>query len=99
MNMYESSERLKKEFEEIFGSKLNSRQLWFIVKVAKGARLYCRSNTAFNNYFNSIFGKVAKFDQIIKTKPDQTTYPGLKITIKNPDGSETTENGDDSGDY
>lgn len=87
MGMHQVADRLEGEFDDCFGTegadfgRITYRQLWFIVKVAKGARLYCRSNKAFNNFFNSIFGKVARFEQITKTKPNQEEYEGLKITM------------------
>lgn len=95
MSMYSTAERLKKEFEEVFEGSMTYRQLWFIVKVAKGARLYCRSNAAFNNFFGSIFGKVARFEQVEKQKPNGEKYPGLKVTMKQRDGTVISEEGDE----
>lgn len=95
MSMYDSAERLKKEFAELFPDRLTYRQLWWITKLAKGVRLYCRSNVAFNNYFNQVFAGIAKFEQITKTKPGGETYPGLKITLRNKDGTEISDNGGD----
>lgn len=85
MSMYQSVERLRKEFEEHFGNNISYRQMWFIVKVAKGVRSYCRSNAAFNNYFNGIFGKAARFEQVTKTKPNGEHYQGLEVTIMHGD--------------
>ena len=95
MSMYDSAERLKKEVVELFPDGLTYRQLWWVTKLAKGARLYCRSNVAFNNYFNQIFAGRAKFEQVTKTKPSGETYPGLKVTVRNPDGTEESDNGDE----
>lgn len=105
--MYPAADRLKKEFDECFGDgdsdfgHISYRQLWFIVKVAKGARLYCRGNTAFNNFFNAIFGKVAEFKQVTKTKPgpDGEKYEGLQITMVNrSDSTEYADNTVEEGD-
>lgn len=82
MSMYDSAAKLKKEFGETFGNKITDRQLWFITKIAKGARLYCKNNTAFNNFMNEIFADVAKFEQVTKKKPDGQEYRGLKIMMK-----------------
>lgn len=102
MAMYDTAGRLRKECEELFPDngivapqRLTQRQLWFIVKVAKGARLYCRTNTAFNNFFNTIFKGVATFNQVEKSKPGGDKYSGLQITMLMPDGSEVSDNGDD----
>ena len=97
MSMYEKASRLRRECEELFSGehRLTRRQIWFIVKVAKGARLYCRSNKAFNNFFNTIFKGVATFDQVEKIKPGGDKYEGLQITMLMPDGSEVLDNGGD----
>ena len=102
MAMYDTAGKLRKEREELFPDngiatpqRLTQRQLWFIVKVAKGARLYCRTNKAFNNFFNTIFKGVATFDQVVKVKPGGDVYEGLQITMSMPDGSEVSDNGDD----
>lgn len=99
MSMYSKGGELKQEFEKLWPengtvvpARLTYRQMWFIVKVAKGARLYCRSNKAFNNFFNMIFGSVAEFSQITKVKPGGDTYEGLQIVIKNLDGTEYADN-------
>ena len=102
MSMYDTAGRLRKEYEELFPDngivapqRITRRQIWFIVKVAKGARLYCRSNKAFNNFFNTIFKDVAVFDQVEKIKPGGDKYEGLQITMLMPDGSEVSDNGGD----
>ena len=105
MGMYTVAERLKNEFGDCFGDEdsdfghISYRQLWFIVKVAKGARLYCRSNTAFNNFFNTIFGEVARFEQVKKVKPGSgEEYEGLQITMINrSDSTEYADNTQDEG--
>jgi hypothetical protein len=95
MAMYDTAEKLHEECKELFPDngtlstqQLSQRQLWFIVKVAKGARLYCRTNTAFNNFFNSIFQGVARFRQVEKTKPGGDTYEGLFIEMAGSDDDE-----------
>jgi len=66
-----------------FPDKMTAQQLWFIVKFAKAARRFCRSNVAFNNLSNQVFGDIAEFRQVTKTKADGSTYPGLRIVMKN----------------
>lgn len=89
MAMYDTAEKLRAERKELFPDDgmlttkgMTQRQVWFIVKVAKGARLYCRTNVAFNNFFNSIFQGVARFRQVEKTKPGGDTYEGLQIIME-----------------
>ena len=101
MSMYDTADTLHKECMELFPDngiaapqRLTLRQIWFIVKVAKGVRLYCRSNKAFNNFFDSIFKGVAVFEQVVKVKPGGDKYEGLQITMAMPDGSELSSNGD-----
>lgn len=95
MSMYENAEILKKEFEDSFKDGMTFKQLWFITKIAKGARLYCRSNSAFNNYMNHIFGNIAKFDQVEKVRIDGKKYMGLKITMKKEGVEEIKDYGDE----
>ncbi|TAN37376.1 MAG: hypothetical protein EPN25_15405 [Nitrospirae bacterium] len=102
MSMYEVRERLRKDFSEAFPDGLTNRQLWFIAKLGKAIRVYCRNNTSFNNFMNDVFSGLAVFEQVTKTKPSGETYPGLKITVKNKDNTESTavynqvsEKGDD----
>ena len=103
--MYPAADRLKKEFGDCIGDgdsdfgHISYRQIWFIVKVAKVARLYCRGNVAFNNFFNAIFGEVAEFKQVIKTKPGGEKYEGLQITMVNRnDATEYADNTIEEGD-
>lgn len=73
--------KFKEDIEANFG-KLNLKQIWLIVKIAKHVRLRCRNNTAFNNFFNQIIPQ-AYFKQVIKTRQDGSTYPGLSISTGN----------------
>lgn len=99
MAMNQVAERLKKEFEELWNKgELTYRQMWFIVKLAKGTRNYCRSNKAFNNFFGQIFGDDFAFKQVTKTKPDGEKYEGLQVTMKKVDGVEYADNDQEEGD-
>ena len=60
--------------------KLTARQVWWLVKFSKHVRGRCRSNAAFNNYMNRNFPH-AKFENVLKTTIDGSTYQGLKITV------------------
>jgi hypothetical protein len=79
-------ETLKKEFEDQFGTSLNARQLWALVKFAKHVRLRCRNNAAFNNFCNAFFNN-ARFSQVTKQRPNRynpsqlENYPGLQISV------------------
>lgn len=85
---------------EAFGDKLTVRQLWAIVRFAKHARRYCRSNAALNNALNRMFPH-ASFRQVTKTRTaprfvgDSLTYPGLEITIKSTGETATEEESED----
>lgn len=82
--------------KEAFGDKLTAQQLWAIVRFAKHARRYCRSNAALNNALNRMFPH-ASFRQVTKTRTaprfpgDSLTYPGLEITIRATGESATEE--------
>lgn len=89
--MHDSAERLRKDLAELFPEGFNFKQLWWIVKIAKGTRMYCRTNVEFNNYMNSIFSGKAKFEQVTKSGKDEKSYLGLQITMRTTDGSELTE--------
>jgi hypothetical protein len=78
-------EQLKRDFAESFG-EMTAQQLWVLTKFAKMVRLRCRSNSAFNNACSTIFPN-ARFMQVTKTKKDGTTYPGLKIVVKEQEAS------------
>jgi len=52
MSIYESAEKLRKEFKELFKDGMTPKQVWWVVKMMKSARLYCRSNVTFNNFMN-----------------------------------------------
>lgn len=71
--------KLKQEVKDNFPG-LNLYQLWSIVKIAKHVRLRCRNNTAFNNFMNELFPQ-AKFRTVEKARNDNSTYPGLSITM------------------
>lgn len=93
MSMSQTAKRLKDDFENAWPKgTLSYRQVWFIIKVAKGARLYCRSNVAFNNFFGQIFGEFVTFKQVTKVKPGGEKYEGLQVTMKMSDGTEFTDN-------
>ena len=99
MSMNKTAIRLKEDFEKAWiESPLNYRQIWFMVKLAKGARLYCRSNAAFNNFMNQIFGSDVEFKQVTKVKPDGEKYEGLQITMKSVNGTEYADNKQEEGD-
>lgn len=99
MAMGQTAKRLKEDFEKAWPKgTLTYRQMWFIIKVAKGARLYCRSNVAFNNFFDQIFGEVVTFRQVTKVKPGGEKYEGLQVTMKMADGTEYADNGQEEGD-
>jgi len=87
--MYDSAEKLREESKELFKDGLSFRQVWWIVKMMKAARLYCRSNVAFNNFMNLIFKGTAKFRQVEREGPGGNKYMGLAVTMLKPDG--TTE--------
>ncbi len=87
MSMHDSAEKLKEEYKELFKSELTFDQLWWIVKMMKAARLYCRSNVAFNNFLNSVFRGVAQFKQVEKEGSGGNKYMGLSIKMLNPDGT------------
>ncbi len=91
MSMYDSAEKLREERNELFKDGLSFRQVWWIVKMMKAARLYCRSNTAFNNFMNSVFDKAVKFRQIERESPDGKKYMGLMVTMLRSDGTVTEE--------
>lgn len=91
MGMYESAEKLREERKELFKDGLSSRQVWFIVKMMKAARFYCRSNVAFNNFMNSMFQGTAKFRQVEKVGLGGKKYMGLAIMMLNPDGTTKEE--------
>lgn len=87
MSMYDSAEKLKEELKELFPNGLTFRQVWFIVKICKAVRLYCRSNIAFNNFMNSTFKGIAEFRQVERQDPKGNIYPGLSVRMLKPDGT------------
>jgi hypothetical protein len=91
MSMYDAAEKLREESKELFKDGLSFRQLWWIVKMMKAARLYCRSNVAFNNFMNMIFKGTAKFRQVKREGVDGYEYIGLAVTMLKPDGSVAEE--------
>ena len=91
MSMYESEEKLRTEYKELFKDGLAFRQLWWVVKMMKAARRYCRSNTAFNNFMNSVFSGTAQFRQVEVEGLGGNKYPGLAIKMIKPDGTTAHE--------
>jgi hypothetical protein len=72
---------VKVDLEKSFPN-LTPAQIWTIVKIAKYVRLRCRSNTAFNNFFNAII-PYAKFRQIEKTNSKTgEIFMGLSIVVE-----------------
>jgi hypothetical protein len=87
MAMYDSAGKFREEFKELFPNGLGLRQIWFVVKMCKAARLYCRNNVALNNFMNAAFKGVAEFRQVPKQDAQGKVYPGLEIRMINPDGT------------
>jgi hypothetical protein len=87
MSMYDSAEKLREESKELFKDGLSFRQVWWIVKMMKAARLYCRSNVAFNNYMNMVFGDIGEFRQVEREGLGGKKYMGLAVTMLKPDGT------------
>lgn len=96
MAMYDSAEKLREEFRELFKDGLNFRQIWWLVKVCKAVRLYCKSNAAFDNFFNYVFKGMAEFRQVPKQDSQGKGYTGLEIKMIKPDGTFSTEVMEDS---
>lgn len=81
------SPNVQKEFEEAFGfpiTNLNTKQIWFLVKLSKHVRGRCRNNSAFNNYFSRVFSH-ARFYNVEKRNSKGETYDGLAIKISDTD--------------
>lgn len=57
----------------------------------KAARLYCRSNVAFNNFMNMTFKGIAQFRQVECDGAGGKKYMGLTINILKPDGTSAEE--------
>ena len=93
MSNTEKAQKMRKEFDEpeVFNGKINFRQIWWIVKLAKTVRKFARSNAALYNLLNEIFSGIARFKEVTKTKEDGSIYPGLEITMKMSDGTQMTE--------
>lgn len=87
MTMYDSASKLREEFKELFGNGMTPRQLWWVVKMMKSARMYCRSNVAFNNFMNMVFRDIAEFRQVPKQDTQGRGYIGLEIRMIKPDGT------------
>lgn len=87
MTMYDSAGKLREEYKELFPNGLGLRQIWFVVKMCKAARLYCRNNIAFNNFMNTTFRGIAEFRQVPKQDAQGKGYTGLEIKMINPDGT------------
>lgn len=86
MTMYDSAGKLREEFKDLFPNGLGLRQIWFIVKMCKAARLYCRNNVAFDNFMNAVYRGIAEFRQVSKQDAQGKGYTGLEIRMINPDG-------------
>lgn len=91
MSMDEKANKLRAEYKELFKDNLTFRQLWWVVKMMKAARMYCRSNVAFNNFMNSVFKDVAQFRQVEREGPAGKKYPGLAVKMLRPDGTTSEE--------
>lgn len=87
MSMYDSAEKLRKEFKELFKDGMSPKQVWWTVKMMKSARLYCRSNVAFNNFMNAVFRDIAEFRQVPKQDAQGKGYTGLEIKMIKSDGT------------
>ncbi len=91
MAMYDKAEELRADYNDLFKDGLNFRQLWWVVKICKAVRLYCRSNTAFDNFLNAVFKGKAEFKQVPKQNSVGKEYMGLEIKMINADGTSVTE--------
>ena len=91
MSMHESANKLREESKELFKDGLTFRQVWWIVKMMKAARLYCRSNVAFNNFMNSAFGGIAQFRQVEREGLGGKKYMGLAVKMLKSDGTTAEE--------
>ena len=91
MAMYDSAEKLREEFKELFKDGLNFRQLWWVANMCKAVRLYCRSNVAFDNFMNSVFRGMAEFKQVHKQDAQGNGYIGLEIKVIRSDGTFSAE--------
>ena len=89
--MYDTADKLREEYNELFKDGLSFRQLWWIVKICKAVRLYCRSNVAFDNFLNSVFKGKAEFRQVPKQDTQGREYTGLEIKLIEQDGTSFTE--------
>ncbi len=87
MSMYDSAGKLREEFKELFKDRMTPKQVWWVVKMMKSARMYCRSNVAFNNFMNAVFRGVAEFKQVHKQDDQGRGYTGLEIRMIKPDGT------------
>ena len=87
MTMYDSADKLRKEFKELFKDGMTPKQVWWVVKMMKSARMYCRSNVAFNNFMNATFRGVAEFRQAPKQYAQGKGYTGLEIRMIKSDGT------------
>lgn len=91
-------EEAKTEFKARFGfdvDTLTAPQLMWLTKFAKHVRGRCRSNVAFNNYCNALFGPSARFVEVPKVFNGRP-YKGLEIRKRAHEVSEVVS--DDNGD-
>jgi hypothetical protein len=93
MSNSEKAQKMRKEFNEpdVFGGTISFRQIWWIIKFAKTVRKFARSNAALYNLCNEIFRGIASFTAVTKIKDDGSTYLGLEIKMKMPDGAFVAE--------
>lgn len=91
MTMYDTAGKLREESNELFKDGLSFRQLWWVIKMCKAVRMYCRSNVAFDNFMNSVFRGTAEFRQVSKQDTQGKGYTGLEIKMINSDGTSSSE--------
>lgn len=73
---------IKRQWKELFGTDGPTvLQAWFLVKLSKHVRGRCRSNAAFNNFFNAAFPNL-RFKDVPKQNDRGEEYDGLEITEK-----------------
>ncbi len=69
------------DFEGTFGRKITKEELWWLVKVIRHCRQYCRNNAALKNYLAREF-RDFNFSMEEKTNKKGEDYMGLVITEK-----------------
>lgn len=66
------------KFEEVFGHEPTIEQIWWLVKLVRHTRQYCRNNAALKNYLSMEF-KNFRFSMVDKEDRDGHIYKGLQI--------------------